>query len=139
MKKIISLSVHLAIVALAIALKGCSLLTPLPDTVEQEVENALDRGFDGIIVYVEQGGESSLYSAGWKNRENGVPADPHDLFKIASISKLYIAVAAAQNTCRVHSRTGRSHRTCRRDHPENDAETPEGHSQLHRYARLPLE
>ena len=96
MKKIISLPAHLAIIALAIALKGCSLLTPLPDTVEQEVENALDRGFDGIIVYVEQGGESSLYSAGWKNRENGVPADPHDLFKIASISKLYIAVAAAQ-------------------------------------------
>ncbi len=75
---------------------GCSLLPPLPDTVEQEVENALARGFDGIIVYVEQGGEPALYAAGWKNREDKIPADPHALFKIASISKLYIAAATAK-------------------------------------------
>jgi len=71
-------------------------ISPLPDTVQIEVENAIDNGLDGIIVYVNQSKESTFYSAGWKNRENKVPADPHALFKIASISKLYIAVAAAK-------------------------------------------
>ncbi len=53
--------------------------------------------FDGIIVYADKKGrEPEFYSAGWKNRENKVPADPHALFKIASISKLYIAVATAK-------------------------------------------
>ena len=51
-------------------------------------------GFDGMIVYVDQGGkEPAFYAAGWKNREKKIPADPHSLFKIASISKLYDAVA----------------------------------------------
>ncbi|VXD10527.1 serine hydrolase [Marinoscillum sp. 108] len=96
MKKIPSLLTYF-VIGFALALTpGCSLLPPLPDTVEQEVENALARGFDGIIVYVEQGGEPALYAAGWKNREDKIPADPHALFKIASISKLYIAAAAAK-------------------------------------------
>jgi CubicO group peptidase (beta-lactamase class C family) len=34
--------------------------------------------------------------AGWENREHQVPADPKALFKIASISKLYVAVAVAK-------------------------------------------
>lgn len=96
MKKIPSLLTHFVIVFALALTPGCSLLPPLPDTVEQEVENALARGFDGIIVYVEQGGEPALYAAGWKNREDKIPADPHALFKIASISKLYIAAAAAK-------------------------------------------
>src|SRR5690606_26816345 len=55
---------------------------------------ALDLGFDGIIVHVEQAGKTASYSAGWNDRENLVPADPGSLFKIASISKLYVAAAA---------------------------------------------
>ena len=70
--------------------------SPLPDTVQIEVENAIDRGLDGIIVYINQAKETTFYSAGWKNRENKAPADPQALFKIASISKLYIAVAATK-------------------------------------------
>lgn len=71
-----------------------ALLTPLPNTVQEQVDNALDYGFDGIIVYVDQGGkEPEFYAAGWKNREDKIPADPHSLFKIASIGKLYNAVA----------------------------------------------
>ena len=67
-------------------------LAPLPDTVQEQVNIGL--GFDGMIVYVGQGGkEPAFYAAGWKNRENKTPADPHSLFKIASISKLYDAVA----------------------------------------------
>jgi CubicO group peptidase (beta-lactamase class C family) len=70
-------------------------IAPLPDTVQDQLDNAVNHGIDGIIVYVDQAGsEPAFYTAGWKNRENQVPADPQALFKIASISKLYIAAAA---------------------------------------------
>jgi CubicO group peptidase (beta-lactamase class C family) len=73
------------------------LIEPLPDTVQEQVNDALDHGLDGIIVYVDQAGKApEFYSAGWKNRENKVPADPQALFKIASISKLYVAAATAK-------------------------------------------
>ncbi len=76
---------------------GCTVgLQPLADTVEMEAESAIDRGFDGIIVCVNRPGATELYAAGWHNRENEIPADPHSLFKIASISKLYIAAATAK-------------------------------------------
>ena len=69
-------------------------LAPLPDTVQEQVNEGIGLGFDGIIVYVDQGGkEPTFHASGWKNRENKVPADPHSLFKIASIGKLYDAVA----------------------------------------------
>ena len=72
-------------------------LAPLPDTVQEQVDGAIDHGLDGIIVYVDQSGKApALYAAGWKNRATQVPADPQALFKIASISKLYIATAAAK-------------------------------------------
>jgi len=74
-----------------------AMLTPLPDTVQQQLDQTIEYGFDGMIVYVDQGGaEPEFYAAGWKNRENKIPADPHALFKIASISKLYVAVAVAK-------------------------------------------
>jgi len=67
---------------------------PLPDTVQEQVNEAIGHGFDGIIVYVDKGGKPpAFYAAGWKNRENRIPADPHSLFKIASISKFYDALA----------------------------------------------
>jgi CubicO group peptidase (beta-lactamase class C family) len=73
------------------------LIEPLPDTVQEQVNDALDYGLDGIIVYVDQAGKApEFYSAGWRNRENKVPADPQALFKIASISKLYVAAATAK-------------------------------------------
>ena len=69
-------------------------LKPLPDTVQEQVTEALDHGFDGIIVYVDQADQpSQLYAAGYKNREKKIPADPNALFKIASINKLYTALA----------------------------------------------
>lgn len=72
-------------------------ITPLPSTIQEQLDAAVDHGFDGIIVYVDKAGSSPVsYAAGWKNRENKVPADSHGLFKIASISKLYIAVAAVK-------------------------------------------
>ncbi len=73
------------------------LLTPLPDTVQEQVNDAIGYGLDGIIVYVDQAGKPpELYAAGWHDRNKKIPADPKALFRIASISKLYVAVAVAK-------------------------------------------
>lgn len=88
---------QIAIVCSLLFMSACELdIQPLPDTIVTEVNKAIERRFDGIIVYVNQADNSSFYSAGWKNRENQVPADPHALFKIGSISKLYIAAATSK-------------------------------------------
>jgi CubicO group peptidase (beta-lactamase class C family) len=73
------------------------LIAPLPDTVQEQVDDAIDLGLDGTIVYVDQPGEApAFYAAGWKNKLTQVPADPQALFKIGSIHKLYIATAVAK-------------------------------------------
>ena len=72
-------------------------MAPLPDTVQQQVEDAVGHGLDGIIVHVDRAGQApAFHCAGWKDRANRVPADPQALFKIASLSKLYMAAAAAK-------------------------------------------
>lgn len=72
-------------------------ILPLPDTIQEQVNKATDYGFDGIIVYIDETGKPpAFYAAGYKNRENKTPADPHSLFKIASVGKLYTAVAVAK-------------------------------------------
>lgn len=71
--------------------------SPVPNTVQEQVEEAISHNLDGIIVYVDRKGVApEFYSSGWKNREHKIPNNPQALFKIASISKLYIAVAAAK-------------------------------------------
>jgi len=70
---------------------------PLPNTVQEQVDKAADYEFDGIVVCVNKtGNQSEFYTSGYKNRENKIPADPNALFKIASVSKLYNAVAVAK-------------------------------------------
>ncbi|HCD52231.1 MAG TPA: serine hydrolase [Balneolaceae bacterium] len=72
-------------------------LTPASDTIQEQVNAAIDMGLDGIIVYVDKAGsEPQIYTAGWNNRADQIPAEPDVLFKIASISKLYIAAATAK-------------------------------------------
>ena len=72
-------------------------ILPLPDSVQEQVNEAIGHGLDGMIVYVDQAGKSpELYAAGWNDRKNKIPADPETLFKIASISKLFIAVAVSK-------------------------------------------
>jgi CubicO group peptidase (beta-lactamase class C family) len=72
-------------------------LAPLPNTIQEQLDNALSYKLDGIIVYVDQLGKPpAFYTAGWKDREDKIPADPQALFKIGSISKLYIAAATAK-------------------------------------------
>lgn len=70
---------------------------PLPDTIQEQVDEAIDHGFDGMIVYVDEAGKApAFYTGGWHDREKKIPANPHALFKIASISKLYDAVAVTK-------------------------------------------
>ncbi|HEA22619.1 hypothetical protein LCGC14_0991510 [marine sediment metagenome] len=72
-------------------------ILPLPNTVQEQLDEAIDHGFDGMIVYVDQVGIPPQYfAAGWHNRELKIPAKPQALFKIASISKLYDAVAVTK-------------------------------------------
>lgn len=72
-------------------------ILPLPATIQEQVEESIDYGFDGIVVYVDQAGKApEFYAAGWHDREKKIAADPHALFKIASISKLYVAVAVTK-------------------------------------------
>ena len=72
-------------------------ILPLPDTVQKQVDEAIGHGFDGMIVYIDEAGKPpAFYTGGWKDREKKIPADPTSLFKIASISKLYTALAATK-------------------------------------------
>ncbi|WP_203292501.1 serine hydrolase domain-containing protein [Luteirhabdus pelagi] len=69
-------------------------IQPLPDTVQEQADKAISYGFDGIVLYIDQSGRPPSYStAGWHDRKKEIPAKPDALFKIASISKLYNAVA----------------------------------------------
>lgn len=72
-------------------------ILPLPDTVQKQLDEAIDHGFDGMIVYIDQAGQPPQYLAsGWHDRALKIPAKPEALFKIASISKLYDAVAVTK-------------------------------------------
>ncbi|UYP46922.1 Putative D-alanyl-D-alanine carboxypeptidase [Candidatus Lokiarchaeum ossiferum] len=100
-KKVIGVmfvTVSLAISAFFIPWNLLSMrLSPLPDTVQAEIENSVSQhGLDGVIAYIDEAGEVSTYSAGYNDRDEKTKADPDSLFKIASISKLYMAVAAAK-------------------------------------------
>ena len=72
-------------------------ILPLPNTVQEQLNEGIGHGFDGMIVYVDQAGKPpEFYAAGWHDRKNKIPADPKALFKIASISKLYVTVVVAK-------------------------------------------
>ena len=72
-------------------------ILPLPNTVQEQLDEGISHGFDGMIVYVDQAGKPpEYYAAGWHDRKNKIPANPKALFKIASITKLYVAVATAK-------------------------------------------
>ncbi|MFC6440390.1 serine hydrolase [Bowmanella sp. JS7-9] len=69
-------------------------LMPLPGSVQQQVNDAITYGFDGMLVYVQQGDQlGQSYTAGWHDRDNKLPARGDALFKIGSINKLYVASA----------------------------------------------
>jgi D-alanyl-D-alanine carboxypeptidase len=72
-------------------------ILPLPNTIQEQLDEAIRHGFDGMVVYIDQAGQPPQYfTSGWHNRESKLPAKPDALFKIASISKLYDAVAVTK-------------------------------------------
>ncbi|WP_240475182.1 serine hydrolase domain-containing protein [Neotamlana sedimentorum] len=72
-------------------------ILPLPETVQKQLDQAVGHGFDGVIVYIDQANKAPQYLAsGWHNKATKTPAKPNALFKIASISKLYDAVAVTK-------------------------------------------
>ena len=149
-KKIVKvLRIIMPIVAIIIVLVVAPLdlvppmLTPLPDTVQEQVDDAIGYKLDGIIVFVDQADKSpAFYAAGWKNKLSQEPADPHALFKIASISKLYIATATAKLVSEgklslddtladlLPELAGRI-KKCRSDHPENAGAAPQRDSEFY--------
>lgn len=76
---------------------GLYYLSPVPDTVQEELIAATDAGIDGIIVYVDRKGSApEFFTAGWHDRIKKIPASPQALFKIGSNRKLFDAVALAK-------------------------------------------
>ena len=70
---------------------------PLPDNIQEQLDEAISYDFEGMIVYIDQADQQpQYYASGWNNRESKTPANPKSLFKIASISKLYDAVAVTK-------------------------------------------
>ena len=72
-------------------------ILPLPNTLQAQLDEAVSHGFDGVIVYIDQAGAPpQQFAAGWHDRQAKLPARPDALFNIASISKLYDAVAVTK-------------------------------------------
>jgi len=66
-------------------------------TIQEVLDNAVSEGVDGIFVYIEQPSKvDESYAAGIQDKADQAPADAKSLFKIASISKLFIAVTAVK-------------------------------------------
>lgn len=76
---------------------GKAFVLPLPDTVQEQLDEAIGHGFDGMIVYIDEAGAPPRYFAsGWHDKESRIRARPNALFKIASIKKLYDIVAVTK-------------------------------------------
>lgn len=71
----------------------------VPASIQEALDYAVNQGVDGIWVYVDEGdGQAGVKSAGVSNRSTFEPARPDTQFKIASISKLFIAVCTTKLT-----------------------------------------
>ena len=42
---------------------------PAKQTVQEQLDRAKRYGFEGAIVYIDKGGEESIYASGWHNRD----------------------------------------------------------------------
>lgn len=72
--------------------------TPAPaQTMQGILDSATSGSIDGIVVYIDKNdSELQSFASGVQNKSTSEPADPASLFKIASLSKLFIAVAATK-------------------------------------------
>ncbi|MGB0495107.1 MAG: serine hydrolase domain-containing protein [Kangiellaceae bacterium] len=90
---------------LVIAMIGCgggssdNASAPLATkkTLPEILDSAVSQGADAIFVYIDQDNNQPIaLASGIQNRSNQQSANPNSLFKVASISKLFIAVAATK-------------------------------------------
>ncbi len=65
-------------------------------SLQGALNNAVNRGVDGLMLTVLKPGNTESYAAGTASRASGEPMDTNGLFKIASVSKLFLAVAVVQ-------------------------------------------
>lgn len=94
MKLVIKPTILIALSVLL--LSSCAKdLIYLPGSIQEEVDKAVEGHYDGMILNVNLSDTTMTYTSGWNDKDNQIPADPNSLFKIASISKLYIAAATA--------------------------------------------
>ena len=71
-------------------------IAPLPGTLEELADSVTDGVLDGAIIHVAtEGREPKEVAGGWNDRDLMIPARPGSLFRIASITKLYVAASLA--------------------------------------------
>ncbi|MCG8576263.1 MAG: beta-lactamase family protein [Flavobacteriales bacterium] len=97
MKTINTKTVLVLLLGFSISLSSCKKNKySSEELIQMELDEAVEKNYDGAILCVHNAHETKLYTAGYKERDLQIPASADDLFKIASISKLYIAVACAK-------------------------------------------
>ena len=68
-----------------------------PTSVQAILDSGVTGNIDGIFVYIDRpNADPQVLASGVQNRQTSEQATPEALFKIASISKLFIAVAATK-------------------------------------------
>lgn len=80
---------------------GCSSqLRPLPPTETRTYQSILDwahaNGAPGAIVLVQTPKERFLGAAGWADKHRKIPMRPDHTFRIASTTKMFLGIVAAQ-------------------------------------------
>lgn len=61
---------------------GLYYLKPLPSTLQQELDQFIDEGIDGVVVYVDRKDhEPVFYTSGHINRDTPTPIHSDALFK----------------------------------------------------------
>ncbi len=66
-------------------------------SIQELLERSISRGLVGVAVYVEQASRPSvIYKAGVQDQVNATPYQSNSQFKIASISKLFIALSVTR-------------------------------------------
>ena len=66
------------------------MILPLPETVQGQMDEAIDHGFEGMIVYIDQTYKSPQFdSAGWHNREYIKVESKMGILKNFSLFQIY--------------------------------------------------
>ena len=66
-------------------------------SLQETVQEAVNRGVYGVnLTVLHDDGQIDTHVAGRRNRDSGEAMTPRSVFKMASVSKLYVAVAAIQ-------------------------------------------